>query len=258
MGEVDPSLSSTDLFMDQKLLQGLPRIRKRVVAWGPGSQTTVLPHSAPRHLGTRSSGAPLGQDTRADPRASEYGGWEIISARMENPGRDERRFGSRSAFVSNVQLKTDADRESCWAESLDDGWLFLFPVHGPSACLISVGAPAPLLIAQSRLIAAQVEAPITSAAEFPRLPADSFRALRIGLAGRAERGCRGVRPAVRRRRGPMRFARLSSRQRSYGLRCRVPTWRACWLTTIHGLMSGFLRHLQMCHHITAPGGTGAF
>src|ERR1700731_2086751 len=45
MGEATQSLL-TDLFMDQKLLEGLPRIRKRVVAWGPGSQTTVLPHSA--------------------------------------------------------------------------------------------------------------------------------------------------------------------------------------------------------------------
>jgi hypothetical protein len=36
-----------DLFIDGNLFQGLPQIRKRVVAWGgPGSQTTVLPHSA--------------------------------------------------------------------------------------------------------------------------------------------------------------------------------------------------------------------
>jgi hypothetical protein len=33
------------------------------------------------------------------------------------------------------------------AESLDAGWFFLFPVHGAAACLISVGGPAPSLIA---------------------------------------------------------------------------------------------------------------
>src|SRR5271163_3441865 len=36
----------TDLFADQALFQGLPRITKRIVAWGPGSQPIVLPHSA--------------------------------------------------------------------------------------------------------------------------------------------------------------------------------------------------------------------
>lgn len=130
MGEATQSLL-TDLFMDQRLLQGLPRIRKRVVAWGPGSQTTVLPHSALvisehdllEHLWARIQ-EPI-QEPIKDPR--DTSAWEIISSRTESPGRDERLFASRSVFVSNVQLKTDADRESCWAESLDDGWLFLFP-----------------------------------------------------------------------------------------------------------------------------------
>src|ERR1700674_5270813 len=45
LGEATQSLL-TDLFMDKKLFAGLPQIRKRVVAWGPGSQPTVLPHSA--------------------------------------------------------------------------------------------------------------------------------------------------------------------------------------------------------------------
>jgi hypothetical protein len=169
MGEATQSLL-TDLFMDQKLFQGLPRVRKRVVAWGPGSQTTVLPHSAlviSEHdlLALLWSRVPKPIEA---PRGTTA--WEIISTRMENPVPDEKRFGARSAFVSNVQLNSGADRESCWAESLADGWLFLFPVRGASACLISVGGPAPSLIAQSRLVAAQVEAPITSAAEFPAYP----------------------------------------------------------------------------------------
>src|SRR5271154_4900290 len=35
-----------DLFADKTLFQGLPRINKRVVAWGAASQPIILPHSA--------------------------------------------------------------------------------------------------------------------------------------------------------------------------------------------------------------------
>ncbi len=187
LGEATQSLL-TDLFADKKLLAGLPQIRKRVVAWGPGAQAIVLPHSAlvisehdllERLWARAQTPVEATQNTAA---------WEIISSRMEDPGgneaRAEGRFGSRSAFVSHVQLKTAADRESCWAESLDAGWLFLFPVHGASACLISVGGPALSQIAESRLIV-------------PRVPADSLRALRIGLAG-VRNGRHDIRPIVRR------------------------------------------------------------
>jgi 2-polyprenyl-6-methoxyphenol hydroxylase-like FAD-dependent oxidoreductase len=182
--------------------------------------------------------------------------WEIISSRMENPGRDERRFGSRSAFVTNVTLKTDADQESCWAESLEDGWLFLFPVHGASACLISVGGPPPSLIAQSRLIAAQIEASITSAAEFPAYPR-----ILSELCGSGWLACgtaavafdplcgEGVANAVRE-------AILASAV----IRAAVPGSDVESLLAHYNarLMSGFLRHLQMCRHYYSAGGTGPF
>jgi hypothetical protein len=255
MGEATQSLL-IDLFMDQNLFQGLPRIRKRVVAWGPGSQTTVLPHSAlviSEHdlLERLWSRVPKPLEEPRDPAA-----WEIISSRPENPVQDERRFGSRSAFVSNVQLQTDADRQSCWAESLDDGWLFLFPVHGASACLISVGGPAPSLIAQSRLIAVQLEAPITAAAEFPAYPR-----ILSELCGSGWLACgtaavafdplcgEGVANAVREAilasaviRAAMQGSDVESLLAHYNAR----------------LMSGFLRHLQMCHHYYSTGGTGPF
>jgi 2-polyprenyl-6-methoxyphenol hydroxylase-like FAD-dependent oxidoreductase len=175
---------------------------------------------------------------------------------MEGTAPDEKRFGSRSAFVSNVQLKNDADRESCWAESLDAGWLFLFPLHGASACLISVGGPAPSLIAQSRLIAAQVEAPITSTAEFPAYPR-----ILSELCGSGWLACgtaavafdplcgEGVANAVREAilasaviRAAVQGSDVESLLAHYNSR----------------LMSGFLRHLQMCRHFYSTGGTGPF
>jgi hypothetical protein len=260
LGEATQSLL-TDLFMDKKLFAGLPQIRKRVVAWGPGSQPTVLPHSALvisehdllERLWARVQ-KPI--EENHDTEKQDTAAWEIISSRMEDPGRDERRFGSRSAFVSNVQLKTAADRESCWAESLDAGWLFLFPVHGASACLISVGGPAPSLIAESRLIAAQVEAPITSAAEFPAYPR-----ILSELCGSGWLACgtaavafdplcgEGVANAVREAilasaviRAAVQGSEVESLLAHYNSR----------------LMSGFLRHLQMCHHYYSTGGTGPF
>jgi hypothetical protein len=265
LGEATQSLL-TDLFMDKKLFAGLPQIRKRIVAWGPGSQPIVLAHSAivvsehdllERLWARVQKPIETNQETENhDTENHDTAAWEIISSRMENPRRDERRFGSRSAFVSNVQLKTAADRESCWAESLDAGWLFLFPVQGASACLISVGGPAPSLIVESRLIAAQVEAPITSAAEFPAYPR-----ILSELCGSGWLACgtaavafdplcgEGVANAVREAilasaviRAAVQGSDVESLLAHYDSR----------------LMSGFLRHLQMCHHYYSTGGTGPF
>jgi hypothetical protein len=192
------------------------------------------------------------QDTENQDTAA----WEIISSRMEDPGRDERRFGSRSAFVSNVQLKTAADRESCWAESLDAGWLFLFPVQGASACLISVGGSAPSLIAQSRLIAAQVEAPITSAAEFPAYPRILSELcgpgwLACGTAAVAfDPLCgEGVANAVRE--AILASAVIRAAVQGSDVESLLAHYHS-------RLVSGFLRHLQMCHHYYSTGGTGPF
>jgi hypothetical protein len=270
LGEATQSLL-TDLFMDKKLFAGLPQIRKRVVAWGPGSQPIVLPHSSivvsehdllERLWARVQKPIEENQDTENqhtenhDTDNRNTAAWEIISSRMEDPGRDERRFGSRSAFVSNVQLKTAADRESCWAESLDAGWLFLFPVHGASACLISVGGPAPSLIAKSRLIAAQVEPPITSAAEFPAYPRIlsqlcGSRWLACGTAAVAfDPLCgEGVANAVR------EAILASAVIRAAAQGSDVESLLAHYDSR---LMSGFLRHLQMCHHYYSTGGTGHF
>jgi hypothetical protein len=246
----------TDVFADTKLLAGLPQIRKRVVAWGPGAQPIVLPHSA-LVISEHDLLERLWARVQTPIEATQgMAAWEIISSRMEDAGRDEGRFGSRSAFVSNVQLKTNADRESCWAESLDAGWLFLFPVHGASACLISVGGPAPSLIAESRLIAAQVEAPITSAAEFPAYPR-----ILSELCGSGWLACgtaamtfdplcgEGVANAVRE--AILASAVIRAAVQGSGVESLLAHYNA-------RLMSGFLRHLQMCHRYYSTGGTGPF
>jgi hypothetical protein len=255
LGEATQSLL-TDLFADKKLLAGLPHIRKRVVAWGPGAQAIALPHSALviseqellERLWARVQ-TPLEEN-------HDKAAWEILSSRMEDPGPDERRFGARSAFVCNVQLKTAADRESCWAESLDAGWLFLFPVDGVSACLISVGAPAPMLMAESRLIAAQVEDPTTTTAQFPAYPRILSELcgpgwLACGTAAMAfDPLCgEGVAHAVRE--AILASAVIRAAVNGSDVKSLLAHYHS-------RLMSGFLRHLQMCHHYYSTGGTGPF
>src|SRR6202051_1564654 len=89
LGEATQSLL-TDLFVDKKLFAGLPRIRKRGVAWGPGSQPTVVPHSplvlAEQDLLERLWArvqAPI--EATPDTENQDTPAWEIISSRMEDP-----------------------------------------------------------------------------------------------------------------------------------------------------------------------------
>jgi hypothetical protein len=264
LGEATQSLL-TDLFADEKLLAGLPQIRKRVVAWGQSAQPIALPHSAlviSEHdlLERLWARVPAPIEAIQGTENQDTAAWEIISSRMEGhrryEQRDEGRFGSRHAFVSNVQLKAAADRESCWAESLDAGWLFLFPLQDASACLISVGGPATSLLTESHLIAAQVEAPIASAAEFPAYPR-----ILSELCGSGWLACgtaamtfdplcgEGVAHAVRE--AILASAVIQAAVQGSDVESLLAHYSA-------RLMSGFLRHLQMCHRYYSTGGTGPF
>jgi 2-polyprenyl-6-methoxyphenol hydroxylase-like FAD-dependent oxidoreductase len=70
------------------------------------------------------------------------------------------------ASVVPVRLKPEADRDACWTESVEGGWLFLLA----TGSLIVVGGTPEALLAQSRLVAAQVDACIGEAREFASHP----------------------------------------------------------------------------------------
>jgi hypothetical protein len=149
-----------------------------------------------------------------------------------------------------------ADRAACWAESLDAGWLFLFPLGGASACLIAVGGPGELLLAQSRLIAAQVETPISAAVEFPAYPRILLELCGSGwlACGTAAMGfdplCgEGVANAVREAILASAVVRAASRGHD------VDSLLAHYNSR---LIQGFLRHLEVCEHFYTTGGTGPF
>jgi hypothetical protein len=255
LSEVTQSLLG-DLFADKSLFQGFPRIRKRVVAWGPGAEPVVLPHSAlvvpEKDLVERLWERVPGMNEGAPDAAS----WEIVSSRMESAGTEEKHFGTRNALVAEVQLKTNADREACWAESLEDGWLFLFPLRANSACLIAVGEPGDALLGQSRLIAGQIETPGPDAKKVsasPRIlsPLCGNGWLACGTAAMAfdpicgEGAAHAVREAI------LASAVVRAAAQGGDVKSLLAHYNS-------RLMLGFLRHLQTCQSFYASGGAGLF
>jgi flavin-dependent dehydrogenase len=72
--------------------------------------------------------------------------------------------------VVPVNLKDSVDSETCWIESLEEGWLFLIPNGPESAWLLSVGAPADSLLGHSRLISERITSSSGASREFPACP----------------------------------------------------------------------------------------
>jgi hypothetical protein len=154
-----------DVFGRRELFRDSPRIRKRVVSWG-AAEPVALPHSAvvvsePFLLDG------LRADVLAAPAESD---WTIFTSRPLPPAASEERFGSRTAFAVPVNLKNAADAETCWIESMEEGWLFLIPNGTQSAWLLSVGMPADSLLGHSRLISERITASSGSSREFPACP----------------------------------------------------------------------------------------
>jgi hypothetical protein len=142
-----------------------PRIRNRVVAWG--AEPVKLPHSAivisEKALLERTWRG-IALDETAQPA------WTVFAARPLPPGTIEHRLGSRTATVTPVTLKATADPETCWIESIENGWLFLIPTAPGSAYLLSVGGTADSLLGASRLATVQIDHSGTDSKEFAAYP----------------------------------------------------------------------------------------
>ena len=134
-----------DVFQKEHLFRDPPRIRKRVVAWGPDAAVVELDHSA----------VIVSEEELLDVLGCEEaeGGdadWTIVAARPLPAETTEHRFGSRVAMPVEVKLKVAGD--TCWMESVEDGWLFL-----NAGWLIAVGGRPEDLLEQSRMVAEQIE-----------------------------------------------------------------------------------------------------
>lgn len=158
-----------DVFDRPDLFQDLPKIRKRIVAWGPNPEPLELPHSAvvvseKTLLDRIQCELPA---SRVEPAPDV--GWTIWAARpLPQPSR-EHHFGSRLATASIARLRSDCETDACWIESLEEGWLFLLPGEG-QAWLLSVGASPDALLSGSRLIAARIAGITANAGIFPAHP----------------------------------------------------------------------------------------
>jgi len=156
-----------DVFDQPGLFRDAPRVEKRVVDWSP-PQPITLPHSA-----VIISEEKLSQSLRPLVPASNPTDpaplWTIHS-NPPLPPSTEHRFGTRIAAALHVPLHDTSDATACWIEALESGWLFMIPAAGRSAWLLTVGGPAESLLAQSRLIAPQIAAPVAATAQFPAYP----------------------------------------------------------------------------------------
>lgn len=244
-----------DVFDQSDLFEGLRRVNRRIVAWGPEAKPVSLPHSAvvmgEQDLLDRIRQADLTESTAYTVPAA----WSIFAAPPLPDGVTERHFGSRLASVAAVKLKASSPPDACWIESLDIGWLFLLPA-GEGAWLLSVGNPVESLLTRSRLIADQLKEthPLQGGfASHPRIAerlcapgwlacgtaALGFDPLCGDGAGNAVReailACASVRAAVE-------GADVDSVLAHYGSR----------------LLAGFHRHLKICEEFYRSGGQGAW
>ncbi len=154
-----------DVFENPALFADSPPIIQRVVAWA-GAPNTV-PHSAvvvsEKQL-LASIGIPAEETADGTPD------FTICTTGPLPPGVTEKSFGSRRAAAAQVTLKESDDPNSCWIESLPDGWLFLIPNPNAATWLLGIGAPLESQLAASRLIAPLVDITTARSAEFASCP----------------------------------------------------------------------------------------
>jgi hypothetical protein len=151
-----------DVFDRKGVFDGIHRIRRRIVSWGSGP--VEVEHSA----GVVSERQLLDYLQADGVEGSGDADWTVITSRPLPEGTEEQHFGSRMARALPVGLVGGGD--TCWIESLDEGWLFLIPNSDSAGWLLAVGAEPAFLLEQSRLIAGQIGELRGGSAEFPAYP----------------------------------------------------------------------------------------
>lgn len=157
-----------DIFGGGNLFEKVHRIRRRVVAWGPHAAPVTLNHSAVV-VSEDALLQSLRQGTHSELR-EDVAHWTIFASRPLPRSTMEHAFGSRVAFAAPVNLKNTADREACWIESLENGWLFLISSGEGRGALLSVGAHPDVLLGRSCLTVRQIHEFREKASQFPAYP----------------------------------------------------------------------------------------
>jgi hypothetical protein len=144
-----------DIFEQPGLFRDIPRIRRRVVAWGAESVPMSLDHFA-----CVISEELLLQQIRASvpvEQAPENTGadWLIVASSPLPDECTENRFGMRSGAFAPVRLSGQSE-ESCWIESVERGWLFLIEAGTSTGWLLGIGNNIQSLLANSSVIKKRV------------------------------------------------------------------------------------------------------
>jgi hypothetical protein len=155
-----------DIFEREDLFRGLPRIQKRLVAWGKEARPVALDHSAV----VISEEALLERMGAAAAREDGPAGWTIHAGAPLPDSVSAQAFGSRTACAIPVKLSRDAEPAACWIESLPEGWLFLITTQPGAGWLLAVGQQPDALPAESRWIHSRIADRGAAGAEFPASP----------------------------------------------------------------------------------------
>ena len=159
-----------DVFESPDLFRSAHRISQRSVNWGPGAEPVALDHAAVV-VSERELLNQLEQGREPPVERLDHEADFTIFASRPLPGEPvEHCFGSRIAHAAPIRLKDAPDSESCWIESLEEGWLFLIPDAVDSGWLLSVGSSPPTVLSHSRLIAERIAAVSDPSKEFPASP----------------------------------------------------------------------------------------
>lgn len=234
-----------DIFDQPGLFADLPRIRKRVVAWGPGAKPVALEHSA-----VVVSEELLLQSIRPAVVPNGDSDWTIFAAPPLPAAAVQHCFGSRMASAAPVMLREDSDPAACWIESLESGWLFLVP-----GWLLAVGATADKLLAASRVVAPQVANIAKSSGEFPAYariasPLSASNWLACGTAAMAFDPICGDGTAHAIREAILAAAVIRAVARGDPVNHLRSHYEA-------RLTAGFQRHLSACRQFYLSGGAGS-
>ena len=166
-----------DVLAQPALFAGLPRIERRVVAWGK-ADPVEMPHAATIVAGAAMDSALA----HSLPPASASGDFTIHAVTPLSAG-DVVRFGERRAVAVEAALLNAEDGAMCWIESVEAGWLFLIPSGDGKAWLLCVGPELSDALAQSHHVAHRIAIADTPAQSFdpsPRLASQAAGADWIG------------------------------------------------------------------------------
>jgi 2-polyprenyl-6-methoxyphenol hydroxylase-like FAD-dependent oxidoreductase len=248
-----------DIFEDPNLFRGSAAIRKRIVAWGQDATPVTLPHMAFVVSEQALLDRLWPQIKATEATAGQEADWRLFSSRTTPPLLPEEHFGSRIAQTQTVHINDSADRDACWVESLETGWLFLLPLKDGRGTLISVGGSPQEQLERSRLIGPHVAELQGTLSMFPAYPQILSQLCGRDQLGQAWLACGTAAMAF----DPLCGEGAGNAAREAILAAAVikasargEAWEDLCAHYASRLLGGFLRHLSVCRGFYADGHAG--